>query len=137
MKLGISPVTCTKSANNGFGYKYTGSKYQVGDYNGYGKYQSLDSSTAEMVDYIYRRVQDGSFPSDLTTITTPDQYATLLQNTVLGPYFEDTLTNYTNGITNGMQVAYNAAIAALQSNPYLGLVLLGGIVVLAAYLITK
>lgn len=124
------------NANNGFGYKYTGSKYQVGNYHGYGKYQDLDTSAAEMLDYIWRRVGDGSFPTDLTTITTPEQYATLLQNTVLGPYFEDSLTNYTNGITNGLETAYNAATAALQQNPYLGLVVLGGLVLLA-YFITR
>lgn len=45
-----------------------------------GYYDSIEDSTNEIIDWIYRRVADGSFPKDLTTITSPDQYATLLKN---------------------------------------------------------
>jgi len=60
-----------------------------------GYYNSIEDSTQEVVDWIYRRVKDGKFPSDLTTITTPDQYATLLKN---AGYYGDTKDNYLSGL---------------------------------------
>jgi uncharacterized FlgJ-related protein len=126
-----SPVF--ENTANAFGYKYSGSNYQRGNYEGYAKYDSIDDSTSEIVDYVYRRVRDGSFPSDLTTITTPDQLATLLQNAKPGPYYEDSETNYANGLANWFS---SNVLQPLQNNPALGLVILGGIVLLA-YGITK
>lgn len=108
-------------SNNGFGYKYVGSSYQTGSYKGYGTYLNLQTSTMELVDWIYRRVADGSFPADLTTITTPDAYAAYLQQ---ASYFEDSLGNYTQGIadffnTNILQV--------IQGNPGTTLLVVGGL----------
>jgi uncharacterized FlgJ-related protein len=121
------------ATNNGFGYKYSGSKYQHGNYEGYAKYLSLDDSTAEVVDYIYRRVADGSFPADLTTITTPDQYATLLQNAKPGPYYGAPETTYSSGIASYFDTN---VLQPLQQNPTLGVLILVGLG-LVAYLITK
>lgn len=45
-----------------------------------GYYDSIEDSTNEIIDWIYRRVADGSFPKDLTSILSADQYATLLKN---------------------------------------------------------
>lgn len=43
-----------------------------------GYYASVEDSTKELIDWIYRRIDDGKFPSDLTTITSADMYAGLL-----------------------------------------------------------
>jgi uncharacterized FlgJ-related protein len=121
------------TGGNAFGYKYSGSKYQHGDYNGYAKYLSIDDSTAEVVDYIYRRVADGSFPADLTTITTPDQYATLLQNAKPGPYYGDTEANYSAGLASWFTTN---VVQPLQQNPSLGVLILVGIAAIG-YFISK
>lgn len=121
------------TGGNAFGYKYSGSKYQRGDYNGYAKYDNLDDSTAEVVDYIYRRVADGSFPADLSTITTPDQYATLLQNARPGPYYGDTEANYSAGLASWFSTN---VLQPLQQNPSLGVLILVGIAAIG-YLISK
>ena len=86
-----------------FGYSCVpGSKWQSGCSasnadNGakVGYYNSVEDSTQEVVDWIYRRVKDGKFPSDLTTITTSDQYASLLKN---AGYYGDTEENYVTGL---------------------------------------
>lgn len=89
--------------NNAFGYSYAGSKYQTGPGptadNGQpiGVYGSLADSVREIVDWIYRRVREGKFPADLSTIQTPEQYAALLKS---AGYYGDTLANYTRGLKN-------------------------------------
>ena len=65
-----------------------------------GYYDSIEDSTMEIIDWIYRRVADGSFPSDLSTITTANQYATLLKNA--GP--------------DGSKSYYGASEASYESN---------------------
>ena len=60
-----------------------------------GNYDAIEDSCKELVDWIYRRVSDGKFPSDLNTITTADQYATLLKN---AGYYGDTEANYLQGL---------------------------------------
>jgi hypothetical protein len=89
-----------KHSNNGFGYGAIAySDYQTGSYEGFGAYASLQDSTQEIVDYIYRRLADGSFPA-LETITTPLQYATLLKNVPSpGAYYGDSVANYASGIS--------------------------------------
>jgi len=91
------------SNNNCFGYAcYAGSDWQngcssnVAD-NGVsvGNYNSIEDSVSEIVDWIYRRVDDGKFPADLSTITTSDQYAQLLKN---AGYYGDTESNYAAGL---------------------------------------
>lgn len=89
--------------NNCFGYScVTGSQWQdgcsssVAD-NGVtvGNYDTIEDSCGELVDWIYRRVASGAFPSDLTTITTSDQYAQLLKS---AGYYGDTEANYAAGL---------------------------------------
>ena len=91
-----------RSFNNAFGYMYVpGALYQVGAGsladNGQpiAKYNSIEDSTKEVIDWIYRRVADGKFPKDLTTITNPNQYAELLKN---AGYYGDTVSNYAAGL---------------------------------------
>lgn len=60
-----------------------------------GYYNSIEDSTQEIVDWIYRRVKEGKFPSDLSTITTADQYATLLKK---AGYYGDSQSNYASGL---------------------------------------
>jgi len=90
-----------QNSYNAFGYNYDpSSPYAVGSYEGFAVYNSLSDSVSELVDYIWRRVADGSFPSDLSTITDPLQYATLLKNAKPGAYYADSISNYANGISN-------------------------------------
>lgn len=91
-----------KNYNNAFGYSYVpNGKYQsgAGTVADNGKpiaaYASIEDSTKEIIDWIYRRVKEGKFPADLFTITTPDQYAQLLKG---ANYFGDTLQNYAAGL---------------------------------------
>jgi uncharacterized FlgJ-related protein len=90
--------------NNCFGYSCdSGSQYQDGCSAGnadngvqVGNYDSIEDSTKEIVDWIYRRVSDGKFPSDLTTITSADQYATLLKN---AGYYQSAESSYAANIS--------------------------------------
>lgn len=91
-----------RSFNNAFGYTYVpGSLYQVGagtlaDNNmPVAAYNSIEDSTREIIDWIYRRIAEGKFPADLTTIKTPEQYAQLLKQS---NYYTDTLSNYAAGL---------------------------------------
>lgn len=94
-----------KKYNNAFGYSYVaGGRYQLpgggtkAD-NGLpiAAYASIEDSTREIVDWIYRRKKAGTFPSDLGSITTPEQYAQLLKN---AGYYGDTISNYLRGLRN-------------------------------------
>ena len=88
---------------NAFGYSYVpGAVWQTGEPgliadNGQpvAKYKSVADSTREIVDWIYRRVKEGKFPRDLSTITTPEQYAKLLKD---AGYYGDTVSNYAGGL---------------------------------------
>lgn len=89
--------------NNCFGYECSSTSiYQNGCSSGnadngvtVGNYDTVDDSTQELIDWIYRRVADGKFPSDLTTITTADQYASLLSN---AGYFTSSASSYASRI---------------------------------------
>lgn len=87
--------------NNGFGYKYTGNKWQSGmgvrspEGDFYAAYANIENSTREIVDWIYRRMREGKFPANLGDIRTPEQYATLLKN---AGYYGDDLENYIAGL---------------------------------------
>lgn len=76
--------------NNCFGYEcYPPSPYQNGCSQGnadngvqVGNYDSIQSSVYELIDWWHRRSQDGrgGCPSDLTEISTADQYAQILSD---------------------------------------------------------
>lgn len=98
-----------KTGLNAFGYSYyPGSEWQlpepgiVAD-NGSAtaKYSSVARSTKEIVDWIFRRVREGKFPANLSTITTPEQYAELLKST---GYFTDSASNYAAGMKRFFKV---------------------------------
>lgn len=87
--------------NNAVGYKlYAGSDYQTAagitssEGDPYGHYDTYQDSIKELVDWLYRRQREGSFP-DLATITTADQYAGLLKSV---GYYGDSQGNYTAGL---------------------------------------
>ena len=90
------------SDNNAFGYSYVaGSPWQIGPGivadNGQpvGKYATIEDSTSEIVDWIYRRVHEGKFPANLNDIDTPERYAQLLK---AAGYYGDTIENYLEGL---------------------------------------
>ena len=92
------------NGNNAFGYScVNGAKWQSGcgtnADNGVpiALYASVQDSVHEMTDWIKRRQIEGSFPADLSTITDPTQYATLLKT---AGYYGDTVANYAAGIAS-------------------------------------
>lgn len=94
--------------NNCFGYSCSSSsQYQNGCSSGnadngvqVGNYDSIEDSVSEIIDWIYRRVAQGKFPSDLSTITTSDQYAQLLK---AAGYYGDSSSNYAAGLKRWAQ----------------------------------
>ena len=91
-----------KQNNNLFGYKYVGQKLATkgtaapkseGDF--YAKYKTIEDSVRELTAYIKRRVAEGVFPTDLTTVTSPAQYAALLGKK---GYFGVSVTQYAKGL---------------------------------------
>lgn len=105
-----------KNYNSYFGYSYNKkSVWQMpkGGTNAdngvpIASYRSIEDSTHEVTHWIKRRQKEGRFPKDLGTITTPMQYAKLLQD--CGYYQgwkkytkEENLNFYAKGIENGMK----------------------------------
>lgn len=89
--------------NNGFGYSYDpGSPWQL-DKGGpladngipIAQYSSIQNSVHEVTSWIKRRQAEGVFPANLSTITTPYQYATLLKS---GGYYQDSVSNYASNL---------------------------------------
>lgn len=131
-RIGEKMVAYTSNAftrnNNAIGYKFVGSRYQVGpgikssegDY--YGAYADYTDSIQELVDWIYRRVKEGKFPADLRTIDTADKYAALLKS---AGYFGDPLTVYAGGLKawfkeNIKTVAVGSGLVILPIIAYFG-----------------
>lgn len=94
--------------NNAFGYAYySGSNYQTGAGgiadNGQpiADYASIEDSTKEIVDWLYRRLRQGKLllkgmtVTDLRQITSPDDYAEVLK---AAGYYGDALSNYLAGL---------------------------------------
>lgn len=89
---------------NAFGYSYyVGSNWQLSIPGGIAdngkavaQYSSVQNSVHEITAWIRRRQNEGKFPANLASITTPEQYAELLKNS---GYYGDTITNYANGLT--------------------------------------
>jgi flagellum-specific peptidoglycan hydrolase FlgJ len=87
--------------NNAFGYKYySGSPYQTDkgrtstEGDPYAHYATIEDSTREIIDWLYRRKREGKFP-DLATITTEEQYAQLLK---ASGYYGDPVAVYLEGL---------------------------------------
>lgn len=118
---------------NAFGYNYSGSAYQTGSFEGFAVYgnNGVDDSAAEIVDYIYRRVADGSFPADLTTITTADQYATLLKN---AGYYTASEATYASGISNWLQ---QNVVTPIVNNPEISIGVTLAILAVGSYFLFR
>lgn len=128
--------------NNLNGYKYTGSHWQdgqgvqspEGDY--YAHYDSPEQSAGEKVDWIYRRIDDGIFPEDLTTITSTTQYAMLLKK---AGWYGASESVYESGLDRWYQdfVSEIQDIpAAVEANPGKAILIFAGIAAVI-YLIAK
>lgn len=106
--------------NNAFGYSYyAGSNYQSGAGgiadNGQpiANYGSIEDSTKEIVDWLYRRYRQGVIP-DMLSISTPEQYAQALK---AANYYGDSFANYLKGLKRFFApiapvVAFNAILVA-------------------------
>jgi uncharacterized FlgJ-related protein len=96
-----------KQCNNCFGYKYVGQATAAGECvvvssegDPFAGYNSIEGSVHELVLWIKRRQAEGKFPQDLSTINTPDKFASLLK---ASNYYGDTVTNYTNRLIYWLQ----------------------------------
>ena len=105
-----------KENNNLFGYKFVGQSLaskgtkapaNEGDY--YAKYKSVKDSVLELIKWIQRRQKENKFPADLSTITTPGQYAQLLKQS---GYYGDKVTTYTNALTKWLKTVSVTAAGA-------------------------
>jgi uncharacterized FlgJ-related protein len=118
-----------KLCNNAFGYKWVGQSTADGscsmspEGNSYARYSSIEDSTYEISQWIYRRQLDGKFPDDLTTIKSEGQYAQLLKNT---GYYGDTVSNYTKGLLYWISRINISPVAAAAGG--------GGLLLVAALL---
>lgn len=123
--------------NNLFGYSYNSkSAWQLpapgftADNNALlGQYATPEDSVHEMTHWILRRVADGRFPTDLSQITTLDQYAALLRN---AGYYTDSLSNYLTGLKRW----FVTGITSLQSGAG-GLIIVAGLALLLFYGFSK
>jgi len=80
------------SCNNAFGYNAVSSS--CANHSTYQNYPSIIESTHEITAWIKRRLAEGNFPA-LNSITTPEQYATLLNE---NGYYTDSIYNYAAGL---------------------------------------
>jgi hypothetical protein len=117
-----------RTANNAFGYSYvpggvwqTGAGLTADNGKPVAKYKSVEDSTREIVDWIYRRVQQGIFPANLDSITTPEQYAGYLKS---AGYYGDSLSNYLGGLKRWFADLGSYAQAVAKDNT-------GGVVIVA------
>lgn len=102
--------------HNAFGYSYyPGSIYQlptpgdIADNNqAIAQYASLADSVHEITAWIKRRQKEKIFPSDLRTITTPDQYAQYLK---AAGYYQAPLETYANALTMWLQQLGNMTLS--------------------------
>lgn len=111
--------------NNAFGYSYVpGARYQEGpgrmaDNKQYAAhYSNVRDSVRELVDWIYRRRDEGKFPADLRAVTSLAQYVSLLKRS---SYFQDREENY----LRGSQSCYESLVLAYGPAPSVSLILSG------------
>lgn len=71
-----------------------------------GNYDTINNSVQELVDYWYRRAADGKggCPSDLSQITSADQYARILKG---AGYYTSAESNYAANIQSSLAAAGN------------------------------
>ena len=96
-----------KNNTNLFGYKYVGQPGATkgtlapkGEWNSpnipqyYAKYNSVEDSTNEIINWLLRRQQEGKFL--IADLNTPGKYAAALK---AGNYYGTSAANYSNGLT--------------------------------------
>ena len=116
-----------KTCNNAFGYKAVYNALSCTQSPEGGSYEfypgGVVDSAHEIARYLFRRVNDGSFPP-LTQITTPEQYAVLLKS---AGYYGAPVSEYAAGIIRWFEKYSPGIIGA------------GSLLLIAAgiYLITK
>ena len=131
-----------KTGKNAFGYAYVkGSKWQLpkgGSLADNGipiaQYTSVENSVHELTSWIKRRQREGKFPKDLTTITTPLQYATLLKKS---GYYGDTLQNYVKGLTNALTSIPSVVYKVARVTPIFSIVLIVSVLFIVYQLTIK
>lgn len=102
-----------KTCLNPFGYKFIGQDLATGsciaapEGGYYAKYSRIQDAAREIVAWIRRRQVERVFPADLSTITSPAQYAQLLKS---GSYYGDPVSVYTNGLLR-FAVNYGDSVA--------------------------
>lgn len=114
--------------NNAFGYAYVPGpdKWQLSTPgtnadNGQpiAQYASVANSVHELTDWIKRRVNEGKFPQNLSTINSGDQYAALLKG---AGYYAGSQATYASRLNEWFATLGNLAE---NSAPYLLLAVLG------------
>jgi uncharacterized FlgJ-related protein len=119
------------SCNNLNGYKWVGQsiatgpclKSPEGDY--YARYATIEDSVHELTQWIKRRQADGYFPQDLSTITTPEQYAKYLVADPNHHYYGTTIQAYTSMLAAQLKYIGNLATSTGGSAVLLILLALG------------
>lgn len=108
--------------HNAFGYSYNkNSKWQL-DKGGpladngvaIAQYRSVEDSVHEITEWIKRRQAEGKFPKDLKSITTTDQYSTLLKN---AGYYGAPLEQYATALKNFFLSGVKNFQAKVTANP--------------------
>jgi len=111
-----------KTCNNAFGYKAVYGALSCTQAPEGGSYEyypgGVVDSAHELSAYLKRRVADGKFPA-LQTISSPEQYATLLKN---AGYYGASLSEYTAGLLRWIQ-RYDTAILGTGSVLVIGVVI--------------
>lgn len=111
-----------KTCNNAFGYKAVFGATPCTQAPEGGSYKfypgGVVDSAHELSAYLKRRVADGKFPA-LQTITSPEQYATLLKN---AGYYGAPLNEYIAGLLRWIQ-RYDSAILGTGSVLLIGVVI--------------
>ena len=85
------------ASNNCFGFKYIGHALEVGEYNGYGKYDSVADCVTRYRDYYKKR----SWPDPFSNV---QQFVSSLK---AAKYFEAPYDEYLRGVNHFMKVYFS------------------------------
>jgi hypothetical protein len=109
-----------KTLNNAFGFGWNGSSY-------YG-YNSVEESVTDVVNWLSNNVPD------FQDMTDPGIYATALKS---ANYYEDSETNYVNGIENYLNTALTGAVSLVANNPIPSGIIFAGIILIIAFFASR
>lgn len=96
----VSPVFLKN--NNAFGMKYAGQELATGKKNGYANYESVESSTLDVVKWIYKHY--GFFLMTIAPINTLSEYVSFLKR---NNYFEAPESEYLKGCEHWYKKIFN------------------------------